>query len=305
MEGSKHWRVYNPRSQEEVLPRYSSRNFDQVRKTRKLGDMNKMSLHITTYTSILQEEIGEPILEKTLHPGDMLYMPRGFIHQAYTSGDNHSLHVTISTGMQFSWYNFFEKSLPAALHHAAGEIVQLRQSLPRGFQRHLGVINSDSEGDQIRETLVNNIMEKARTIVEYLPVDAAADQMARKFLRERLPPQLPPNVLGQVRKCQKVLRDTVGGKEPDPMEEQDINSITSNLLSPMEGKFVRLIHPECIRLVLDNDENAGGGEFATVYHCVHNDRRYMEGDEGSLLIPMNAGKEIASSNGIKRKVILH
>ncbi len=54
-EGSKRWRLYdNPLGQ--VLPTDSSGNFDQ-------------------------KVLGPVILETTLHPGDLLYIPRGIVHQ--------------------------------------------------------------------------------------------------------------------------------------------------------------------------------------------------------------------------------
>ena len=41
-----------PQSAEEVLPRFSSQDF-------------------------LQEDLGKPVLDTVLHPGSLLYMPRG------------------------------------------------------------------------------------------------------------------------------------------------------------------------------------------------------------------------------------
>ncbi len=56
LEGKKRWRVYKPIDESQALPFVSSRNFTQ-------------------------EEIGEPIIDCVLEPGDLLYFPRGFIHQ--------------------------------------------------------------------------------------------------------------------------------------------------------------------------------------------------------------------------------
>lgn len=39
--------------------------------------------------------VGDPVLEFTIEPGDILYMPRGFLHEA-TTGEEPSLHVTIT-----------------------------------------------------------------------------------------------------------------------------------------------------------------------------------------------------------------
>lgn len=74
-----------PRSSDnEVLPRVSSKNYDQ-------------------------SEIGDPVMEVVLEAGDLLYFPRGFIHQACTIKGEYSLHVTISTYQKHSWCDFFEK----------------------------------------------------------------------------------------------------------------------------------------------------------------------------------------------------
>ena len=44
--------MYSPQSAEEVLPRFSSQDFRQ-------------------------EDLGKPVLDTVLHPGSLLYMPRG------------------------------------------------------------------------------------------------------------------------------------------------------------------------------------------------------------------------------------
>lgn len=51
VEGKKRWRVYRPAEEDAVLPRLSSLN-------------------------LTDEQVGEPVLEVTLEPGDLLYFPR-------------------------------------------------------------------------------------------------------------------------------------------------------------------------------------------------------------------------------------
>ena len=53
---------------------------------------------------LLQEDIGEPTMTVTLEPGDMLYFPRGVIHQARTIGESHSTHISVSTYQQVGFY---------------------------------------------------------------------------------------------------------------------------------------------------------------------------------------------------------
>lgn len=71
MEGSKRWQLFAPVTPEGQLARYPSDDFEL-------------------------EELGEPAFEVVLHPGDLLYMPRGTIHRGVAMPDSHSLHLTVS-----------------------------------------------------------------------------------------------------------------------------------------------------------------------------------------------------------------
>lgn len=71
------------RSPSEVLPRYSSGNFTEA-------------------------DLGPPIQEVLLEAGDMLYFPRGIIHQGTAQEDTHSLHITLSMYQKNSWADFLE-----------------------------------------------------------------------------------------------------------------------------------------------------------------------------------------------------
>ena len=49
------------------------------------------------------EELGECMLDVVLKPGDLLYMPRGTVHQAASLPGSHSLHLTLSAFQQRTW----------------------------------------------------------------------------------------------------------------------------------------------------------------------------------------------------------
>lgn len=68
LHGSKHWEVFAPTRE---LP------VERCEQT------------------IPREQLGAPVVETTLTPGDVLYIPRGFPHAA-RSGDDSSLHLTLS-----------------------------------------------------------------------------------------------------------------------------------------------------------------------------------------------------------------
>jgi bifunctional lysine-specific demethylase and histidyl-hydroxylase NO66 len=95
----------------------------------------------------------------------LLYMPRGWIHQACTlpslSDDKkrkrnkddtdehlHSLHLTVSAMQHWSWVDLMEVLLPQALEAAANSetSIALRQGLPRQFLSYMGAIY-DGGGD--------------------------------------------------------------------------------------------------------------------------------------------------------------
>ncbi|KAJ8044731.1 Ribosomal oxygenase 1 [Holothuria leucospilota] len=118
LEGKKRWKLYSPRSDSDVLPRFSSGNLRDA-------------------------DIGKPILDTVLEEGDVLYFPRGFIHQAAPPPDTHSLHLTVSTCQRNTWGDFVEKLIGVALQTAIEEDVDFRVSLPRDYLTFMGVVNSD------------------------------------------------------------------------------------------------------------------------------------------------------------------
>jgi hypothetical protein len=104
-------------------------------------------------------ESGEPVADVTLEPGDTLYLPRGWPHDAFTS-DTESLHLTIglhpATRMD---------ALRAALESCADEVE---------FRRGLG-----GEG-VLPEELVERLAAR-------LEPDAVARRMRRRFAMSRRP----------------------------------------------------------------------------------------------------------------------
>ena len=76
-QGAKRWRLYPANDDSEILPRFSSRNFEQ-------------------------DEIQQPFVDIVLRKGDFLYAPRGVIHQCVAMKEEPSLHVTLSRSSIFS-----------------------------------------------------------------------------------------------------------------------------------------------------------------------------------------------------------
>ncbi|KAJ8716829.1 hypothetical protein PYW07_003456 [Mythimna separata] len=213
-EGKKRWRVYKPLNEEEVLPRVSSKNYDQ-------------------------NEIGKPILEVTLEAGDLLYFPRGYIHQAVTIDGEHSLHVTISMYQKHSWADLFEKLIPAAVQMAISENVDLRKGLPFDIYDHFGLVHSDSNTPRKQEInkVIMSLFDKVKKSLPAI-VDNAVDQMHKNYQETALPP-----VLNDLEKAVTVFGDT------DVMIE---NGKVINRVEITPDTRIRLLRKNILRMVSED-----------------------------------------------------
>jgi ribosomal protein L16 Arg81 hydroxylase len=114
--------------------------------------------------------LGEPTLEVTVEPGDLLYIPRGQLHEAFTP-ENSSLHLTVSVEV-LRWVDLLKR----ALDHAASGDARFRQSLP------IGLMGQDAAPSGLSEAfraMVQRFGESAQ-------LDAPLAAMAETFI-ERLP----------------------------------------------------------------------------------------------------------------------
>ncbi|XP_032441462.1 ribosomal oxygenase 1 isoform X1 [Xiphophorus hellerii] len=236
LEGKKHWRVYNPRSEDEVLPVLSSPNFDQA-------------------------EIGKPILDVVLEAGDLLFFPRGFIHQGNCLPDAHSLHITISSYQKNSWGHLLQKVIPAALEVAMEEDVEFRRGLPLNYLTYMGVQNSDKV-DPRREIFLSRVEKLIKKLPNFAPVDAAIDQKAKEFFHDCLPPVLTPDELAT----------SVQGA-PARWENGKVKNVGVHITTQTK---IKLLRAGCARLY--------GGDAVHLCYTIDNSRVYHKEEPKSIEI---------------------
>lgn len=128
-EGSKEWRVYEPLVE---LP-LADQHFD-----------------------VRPEQIGALVAEFRLEAGDVLYMPRGFVHVAAATHER-SLHLTLG----ISSYRLYD-ALAKALWRAATADVAFRRSTPPRIERQ----------QEWRATMRTSLEELAARFVEQVDFDA-------------------------------------------------------------------------------------------------------------------------------------
>uniref|UniRef100_A0AAY4DKM5 Bifunctional lysine-specific demethylase and histidyl-hydroxylase n=1 Tax=Denticeps clupeoides TaxID=299321 RepID=A0AAY4DKM5_9TELE len=237
LEGKKHWRVYSPRSDEETLSLVSSPNFSQ-------------------------SVIGKPIMEVVLEAGDLLYFPRGFIHQGDCLPDAHSLHITISSYQRNSWGDLLMKMVPAALEMAMEEDVEFRKGLPLDYLSYMGVQNSE-KNDPRRVEFQKRVDSLMKKLAAYAPVDAAVDQKAREFLHDCLPPVLTPDE-----------KTTSVFGAPARWEDGEVVDVEAQIRAQTRIRFIR---GGIARL-------CSNGEDVLLCHTIENSRVYHKEEPKSLEI---------------------
>ncbi|XP_023239506.1 ribosomal oxygenase 2-like [Centruroides sculpturatus] len=228
LEGCKEWKLYRPPVE---LPReYSS--------------------------DLTQEEIGEPTHSFTLYPGDLLYMPRGTVHQARTPSTSKdcSTHVTISTYQKHTVGDYLMTMMPKIVEAAMNESVEFRQG-----------IQLDSRPFEVKKEIVKSLLEKLPEVLENMEMVPSCEKL-QDYMKFRLPP------FG-VRQ-EEVLESTPEGSPPR------IKSLVS------------LKYPDHVHCILSEDEEDDDlSKYLFVYSSVMNDRsRHMmsRGDDEDEIEQINS-----------------
>lgn len=137
-----------------------------------------------------EDEVGECIFEKVLQPGDILYFPRGFIHQAKTIDGQHSLHVTLSVYQKTAYADLFTEVTKQALDTAIVSNIDFRRGLPIDIWQNLGTVHSDKTQAVRRNIIKNHLRKMFEKLISHADFDGAVDRLAMKFQHDALPPKL-------------------------------------------------------------------------------------------------------------------
>ncbi|GIY48994.1 ribosomal oxygenase 1 [Caerostris extrusa] len=161
IEGKKIWKLYNSLDENEVLARKSK--------------------------DLKEDEIGEPFMEVELKAGDMLYFPRGVIHQAKSAPDVHSLHLTVSTNQLNTWGDLLLDGFIDAVEQATENDVEFRKTVPKDIFDYAGSLSVSANSPEREEFLkkTSSLMHKA---LDYFSVEHIVDSAALNFMHKSLPP---------------------------------------------------------------------------------------------------------------------
>lgn len=156
LEGQKHWRLYEP-----TVPLARE------------------------YSTEPEERIGMPTHDIILKAGDLLYFPRGTIHQADTpAGVEHSTHLTLSTYQIMSWGDVVLDVFPGLMLDSMKNDLGLRRGLPRNL------LTSTHMGSEVKKQ-VCKILRSLAEQLEQDEQDLRSSEMKKDFISNRLPPYHP------------------------------------------------------------------------------------------------------------------
>ena len=137
LEGRKHWRLYEaPRRLPLVGERFN----------------------------LPREQLG-PVREMHLEAGDLLYIPRGHVHEAFTS-EYASMHLTVGVNV-FRWADLLHEALAAL----SREDERLRESLPLGLL----------DGKELPTSVKERFHELLENVVRGVRADAAFRRLGDSF----------------------------------------------------------------------------------------------------------------------------
>ncbi|CAB9500399.1 demethylase and histidyl-hydroxylase NO66 [Seminavis robusta] len=119
---------------------------------------------------------GPKIIQTTLQPGDVMYMPRGYVHEALTHEDSCSFHVTIALATH-DWT--LAGILTAATESILHSVVDYRKALPRT----IGGQNIKQIPLHDQEQLQQQIQQAFQRVQEEVTVAAISESLGNKFHR--------------------------------------------------------------------------------------------------------------------------
>ncbi|RNF18893.1 lysine-specific demethylase NO66 [Trypanosoma cruzi] len=249
LEGEKEWRLYDPPERVDVLSRHSSEDYNP-------------------------EELPKPTQIFRLVPGDVLYMPRGTVHQGRTYNHAHSLHVTFSANQMNTWADLMKHAVTHVVEKLAANYIHWRRSLPRSLLKRLGAIYHPAFRKESGLALLTEKRKKRRRLLQLSFRQMAAEVFhhlsSEKFIDEC---------------CDVYARNTLAKQQPLPRSvvEGTRSRVTLSLSST-----VRLAASHCARLVLSEE-----GE-AHVYHCCGNSPVCFGAPEGLLRFEVDFAPAIAT-----------
>jgi len=167
-----------------------------------------------------------PILELELKQGDLLYLPRGYVHAAHTSS-GHSAHVTIGITV-YTWVELLSE-----LVASSKDMLDFRAALPPGFATR----------EEIRTVLKDGLAQCIDQLRRNTDYDRVIENFVQKVRSGRARPE------GTFRSDVRVIGLRTQLKTPEA-ERCHITKENGSAVLDFEGR--KFVLPEKIRATVDD-----------------------------------------------------
>jgi len=224
-EGSKRWRLYLQNCP--ILPDTYAKNLNA-------------------------SQLGEPT-EVFLDKGDMLYLPRGAIHEAVTE-DKFSTHVTFSIYQHNNYKSLLNRLFPKLTDALFANSQQLRCGLPIRIQEIFGTLTSGkTDGSKTKSTNIRATeLEKIQKLVQEISNSISSTPLSELTLERAMDETVD-----------EIVADFVENRLPPPFE-----NVASSISGDRLRRFLdgRLVHAQI-------EQGESGEEEIALYSSFGNDRR--------------------------------
>ena len=119
---------------------------------------------------------GPTLIETTLCPGDVLYMPRGYVHEARANDESFSFHVTIALATHdWTLAGIMSNATAKILHN----VVENRKAINLG----IGMKELENVAKEDQEEFQKQLQEAFRLLQEEITVESISNHQGDKFRR--------------------------------------------------------------------------------------------------------------------------
>lgn len=168
-----------PKNQKALLPHYDTHDVFVVQihgsKHWRIYDATVETPLLNSFQPIFQRDQLQNCKELTVHAGDIMYMPRGIPHEAYTT-DESSLHLTIGVHPA-QWLDL----LTRAFQQLAFAKPELRKALPVGY------LNPASWTPEFSDAVQTQFQSILQAAVDEASVQGSIHLLAEEFRGQHAP----------------------------------------------------------------------------------------------------------------------
>lgn len=196
----------------------------------------------------IEDDLGPAVLDEIVRPGDLLYIPRGFVHSCSSSAGYQ--HLSLSTYQNQSWCDLLSTTFTETLDSITKQTVAFREGLPLNWTSLFGkAVEETATNRSGRESFKSTLRSLMHQLVDAVDMDDIADQMASDFIALRTPPV--------VRKRPNSNDETEGKIfGPDPRLSNDLK--------------MRIRNPSWMRIVVDHEDQQEEAKML-IFSCLDND----------------------------------